>query len=60
MMASMVNDECRERQPYDEVFCVSVKDTERKYSSFHVLPVDAFSNGRAVLWLNNYRWPMRT
>ena len=59
MMASMVNDECRERQPYDEVFCVSVKDTERKYSSFHVLPVDAFSNGQAVLWLNNYRWPMR-
>lgn len=58
-MARTVNDRCRERQPYDEVFCVSVKPTERKYSSFHVLPVDAFSNGQAVLWLNNYRWPMR-
>ncbi len=58
-MAKAVNEQCRERQPFDEVFCVSVTPTERKYSSFHVLPVDAFSNGQAVLWLNNYRWPMR-
>jgi hypothetical protein len=58
-MAQTVDKQCRKREPIDEVFCVSVKPTERKYSSFHVLPVDAFSNGQAVLWLNNYRWPMR-
>ena len=58
-MAQKVDKQCQEREPIDEVFCVSVTPTERKYSSFHVLPVDAFSNGQAVLWLNNYRWPMR-
>lgn len=57
-MAELVTDRCHDRMPFCEVFCVSVKETERKFSSFHVLPVDAFSNGQAVLWFNNYRWPM--
>lgn len=56
-MALIVNEECAGHRPADKVFGVSVRETERKYSSFHVLPVDAFSNGQAVRWVNNYSWP---
>lgn len=57
IMAHKANEECMGHKPGDTVFSVTVEETERKYSSFHVLPSDAFSNGQAVLWVNNYRWP---
>ena len=56
-MALRVNEECAGHRHDDKVFGVSVRESERKYSSFHVLPVDAFSNGQAVRWVNNYAWP---
>lgn len=59
VMAENVNDECLGHKQTDRVFSVTIAETERKFSSFHVLPSDAFSNGQALLWLNNYRWPLR-
>lgn len=56
-MARKVAGQCRGHKPGDTVFSVTVEETERKFSSFHVLPSDAFSNGQALLWINNYRWP---
>ncbi len=42
----------------ETAYCVIVDDDERKFSSFCVLPQDAFGgNGAAVMHENRYRWP---
>lgn len=44
-------------EPVDSVFSISVRDHERKYSSFCVLPADAFAWGNAAIAASGYKWP---
>ncbi len=41
----------------DRVFLIIIEDDEPKYSSFCVIPRDAFGQGKAVCSYNNYEWP---
>lgn len=41
----------------DKVYAITIEDNERKFSSFCVLPSDAFSGGMAALYENGYTWP---
>ena len=41
----------------DRVYVIVVEDDEPKYSSFCVIPRDAFGYGKAALAYNNYEWP---
>ena len=44
-------------RPMDRVFLIIVYDDAPKYSSFCVIPRDAFGRGKSVCWLNGYQWP---
>jgi len=45
-------------KPADNVFCVVIDDDDRKFSSFCVLPQDAFgAKAAAVVHENKYVWP---
>ena len=44
-------------RPVDRAFSISVRDDERKYSSFCVLPSDAFGWGHAAFAATGYKWP---
>ena len=41
----------------DRVFVIVIEDDAPKYSSFCVIPRDAFGYGKAALAYNNYEWP---
>lgn len=44
-------------KPVDRVFLIIVNDNTPKYSSFCVIPRDAFGRGKSVCALNGYEWP---
>ena len=44
-------------KPVDRVFLIIVNDDTPKYSSFCVIPRDAFGRGKSVCALNGYEWP---
>lgn len=41
----------------DRVYVIVIEDDAPKYSSFCVIPRDAFGYGKAALAYNNYEWP---
>lgn len=43
--------------PVDKAYSISVRDDEKKYSSFCVLPSDAFGWGHAAFAATGYKWP---
>ena len=44
-------------KPVNRVFLIIVNDDTPKYSSFCVIPRDAFGRGKSVCALNGYEWP---
>ena len=44
-------------KPVNRVFIIIVNDDTPKYSSFCVIPRDAFGRGKSVCSLNGYVWP---
>lgn len=44
-------------EPVDSVYIVSLAGHERKYSSFCVLPADAFAWGNTAVAATGYKWP---
>ena len=48
---------CKTGHRVDNVFVITIEETERKYSSFITLPTEAFGWGRAVWGQTNYEWP---
>ena len=44
-------------KPINSVFLILVNDDTPKYSSFCVIPREAFGRGKAVCCLNGYKWP---
>lgn len=44
-------------KPVNNVCVIVLEDNAPKYSSFCVIPRDAFGLGKSVLYLNNYEWP---
>ena len=44
-------------RPVNRVFLIIVYDDTPKYSSFCVIPRDAFGRGKSVCSLNGYKWP---
>lgn len=44
-------------RPVKRVYSISVRGHERKYSSFCVLPADAFAWGGAAYAASGYKWP---
>lgn len=45
------------KEPADSLFTITIKEDERKFSSFCVLPSDAFADGMALQYENGYKWP---
>lgn len=45
------------RKPSYKVYCLSIDNGEKKYSSFCVIPFDAFGWGNAVILYNHDKWP---
>ena len=41
----------------ENVFLVIIEDDDKKLSSFHVIPYEAFGWGRAVEYFTGYKWP---
>lgn len=44
-------------RPVKSAYCIVVKDNYPKFSSFCVVPSDAFGNGQAVVHETGYAWP---
>lgn len=44
-------------KPVKSVFLILVNDDTPKYSSFCVIPREAFGRGKSVCYLNGYKWP---
>lgn len=44
-------------KPVNKVYCIIIKNDEKKFSSFCVLPEDAFGWGQAVCYETGYKWP---
>lgn len=44
-------------KPARKAWCVCIDNGEQKYSSFCVIPYDAFGWGNAVYWRTRHRWP---
>lgn len=47
----------RTGNPANKVYCITIKDDYPRFSSFCVVPGDAFGNGFAVAYETGYKWP---
>ncbi|MGI6243719.1 MAG: hypothetical protein ACOYJK_09355 [Prevotella sp.] len=45
------------KHPAQKAFCISIDHHEQKYSSFCVIPYDAFGWGNAVYFYTRHHWP---
>jgi len=49
----------RTGKPVDKVYCITIKDDYPRFSSFCVVPGDAFGGGFAAAYETGYEWPER-